>query len=235
MKYKYLIFDVDGTLLDFNSAYSQAQQAVAQALKINFSPEFVRADDEWSWKLWDEFGLGDVEDLTIQQNYHKLYDRYLRKHFMCMADIFGVKVNIEEVLRAYYTALSSSRTAMESDTLGIYQSLSLHHKMIIATNGLSPVQRSRVIDFLPMTAGLYISEEIGSIKPSQEFFGRILMDFGAAPCDYLMIGDSVSSDMLGAKNIGMATCWYNFKNKPIPDGSTIDYSISKLSELYSIV
>lgn len=235
MNYKYLIFDVDGTLLDFNWAYSQAQQAVAQALKIDFSPEFVRADNEWSWKLWDEFGLGDVENPITQQNYHTLYDRYLRKHFMCLADTFGAKANIEEVLNAYYTTLSSARTAMESDTLEIYQSLSRHHKMIIATNGVSRVQRSRVIDFLPMTAGLYISEEIGSIKPSREFFSRILMDFGAAPCNCLMIGDSVSSDILGAKNAGMATCWYNFKHKPIPDGNTVDYTISKLSELYSIV
>ena len=51
MRYKHLIFDVDGTLLNFSSAYSCAQRAVAEALKISFSEEFIQLDEKLSWEL----------------------------------------------------------------------------------------------------------------------------------------------------------------------------------------
>ena len=79
--------------------------------------------------------------------------------------------------------------------------------MAIATNGLGRVQRSRLADFLPMTAALFISEEIGCIKPSGTFFERITDVLGCAPHECLMVGDSLSSDIAGAKNAGMAACW----------------------------
>ena len=107
--------------------------------------------------------------------------------------------------------------------------------MLIATNGLGQVQRSRLKDFIPMTSGLYISEEVGSIKPSRKFFEQILSDLNGAPCDCLMIGDSLSSDIYGAKNIGMATCWYNPKQRTAPAVAMADFTISKLNELCSIV
>lgn len=216
MKYQYLIFDVDGTLLNFNRAYANARQAVAKALGIEFSSEFVRIDEELSWKLWDEFGLNNVKDERIQRNYHSLYDAYLRKHFECVAEAFGKKARIQKILDTYYAALSSSQERMERDTLEIYQALSQEHKMLIATNGLGQVQRGRLKDFMPMTSGLYISEEVGDIKPSRKFFERILRDLNGAPRDCLMIGDSLSSDIYGAKNIGMAACWYNPKQRTAP-------------------
>ena len=144
MRYKYLIFDVDGTLLNFSSAYLQAQQAVAETLGISFSQEFVQMDEKLSWELWDEFGLSHVEDETVQQNYHSLYDAYLRKHFACIAQAFGVRAETDAVLHAYYTGLSSSRKPMEPDTLALYEELSQQHTMIIVTNGLGQVQRSRL-------------------------------------------------------------------------------------------
>ena len=51
MNYQFLIFDVDGTLLNFSRAYANAQQAVAKALEIEFSSEFVQTDEELGWKL----------------------------------------------------------------------------------------------------------------------------------------------------------------------------------------
>lgn len=233
MKYKYLIFDVDGTLLNFNTAYSCAQQTVAKSLGIDFSGEFIRIDEELSWKLWDEFGLSHVEDETVQENYHKLYDAYLRKHFASVAQAFGVKANIDTVLQAYYAALASSHEWMEPDTLDIYRALSEQHKMIIATNGIGQIQRSRLQDFLPMTAGLFISEEIGCIKPSKGFFTRILDRVQCIPDECLMIGDSLSTDIAGAKKAGIPTCWYNFKQKPVCGDLPADYCISVIKELIS--
>lgn len=234
MKYKCLIFDVDGTLLNFSSAYACAQRAVAKTLGIDFSQEFVQMDEKLSWELWDEFGLSHVEDETVQQNYHSLYDAYLRKHFCCIAQTFGVKAEVDTVLQTYYTALSSSNKTMEFDTLDVYRALSGQHVMAIATNGLGRVQRSRLLAFLPVTAALFISEEVGLIKPSKLFFRHIIDALECTPSECLMVGDSLSSDIAGAKNAGMATCWYNHKGEECSNPKIVDYHISKLRQLFTL-
>ncbi len=175
-----------------------------------------------------------MEDETVQQNYHPLYEAYLRKHFTCIAQAFGVEAEPDRALEAYYTALSSSREPMEPDTLEVYRALSRQHTMIIATNGMGQVQRSRLRDFFPITARLYISEEVGQIKPSPLFFKRILDQLPCAPDACLMIGDSLSSDMMGAKNAGMAACWYDHTGQGVSRQKAADYRISNLRELLSL-
>lgn len=235
MKYRYLVFDVDGTLLDFGRAYAGAQRTVAAFLGIDSVSEFIRTDKDLSWELWSKYGLDDVENPHVQQHYHSLYESYLKDHFTRLADSFGVKADAAEVVDVYYAALSSSGDTMEEETLETYQSLSQHYKIIIATNGLRQVQRSRLADFLPMTAGVYISEDLGSIKPSRHFFNRIIDDFGGSPCEYMMIGDSISTDIRGAKRAGMSACWYDAKRKGCLSESGADFSISKLCELKQIL
>lgn len=235
MGYEYLIFDVDGTLLDFNLAYSRAQRTVASKINVSFSEEYVRKDEALSWKLWEEFGLDNVEDKTVQKQYHSLYKSYLQKHFECLAEEFGSKAAIDDVMNTYFEAISSSRETMEGCTLGIFEELSHTHKMIIATNGIGQIQRARLKAFLPTIDAVYISEEIGAIKPSHTFFNRILSDLECIPSKCLMIGDSISSDIIGAKKVGISTCWYNFKKKPIPEDFPADYSISSIKELAPLV
>ena len=47
----------------------------------------------------------------------------------------------------------------------------------------------------------------------------------------LLIGDSLSTDILGGMNNGIDTCWYNPNNKPIPNRYTPTISINKLLQL----
>ena len=44
MGYRYLIFDVDGTLLDFGRAYACAQKAIAEKLNAAYTPEYYYLD-----------------------------------------------------------------------------------------------------------------------------------------------------------------------------------------------
>ncbi|NBJ90052.1 HAD hydrolase-like protein [Acutalibacter sp. 1XD8-36] len=50
-----------------------------------------------------------------------------------------------------------------------------------------------------------------------------------------MIGDSLSSDIMGAKNAGIATCWYDHKGQGVSGRDAADYHISNLRELLSLV
>ena len=83
---------------------------------------------------------------------------------------------------------------------------------------------------------MFLSEELGAEKPCKEFFDRVFSVIGEDKKDKaLIVGDSLSSDILGGINAGIKTCWYN------PDGVKNngeikpDYEISDLHEIYKIL
>jgi len=52
----------------------------------------------------------------------------------------------------------------------------------------------------------------------------------------LMVGDSLSSDIQGAVNFGIDSCWLNESGRPAPqDGPRPTYWISSLAELRNIL
>jgi 2-haloacid dehalogenase len=55
------------------------------------------------------------------------------------------------------------------------------------------------------------------------------------PCQIMMVGDSLSSDMAGGIGVGMKTCFYNPDLKPIPRDMQIDYCVSSLDEIKNIL
>ena len=60
----------------------------------------------------------------------------------------------------------------------------------------------------------------GALPPSRIF------DPGQA----VIIGDSLTSDMRGGINAGIATCWYNPRNKPRRADIPVDFAIDNLME-----
>ena len=65
-------------------------------------------------------------------------------------------------------------------------------------------------------AGIVTSEEARAYKPRREFFDFALQKFGLEPNEVIHIGDSVTSDIVGAKSAGIKSIWINRKGKPTP-------------------
>lgn len=231
MGYRYLIFDVDGTLLDFGRAYASAQKAIAEKLNAPYTPEYISLDEKLSWKIWGEFGLDNTSDQDIQANYHCYYYSYLQRHFTCLAQALGQDKDIEELVECYLEHVALSCDFMEEDTFDIYRQLSASHKLVLATNGVTRVQRPRVEKLLPYTEAVFISEEIGCIKPGKTFFKEMLVSLRCSPEDCLMVGDSLSSDIAGAVATWIPACWYNPRGKQPPQDIVPAYIIRSLREL----
>ena len=97
------------------------------------------------------------------------------------------------------------------------------------TNGHTKVQHGRFdpSPLKPLFERSFISEEIGYDKPRPEYFDFVkaaIPNFD--PADTLVVGDSLTSDIGGGIAAGLATCWYNPKGNPVPDGMTIDFVVS---------
>ena len=90
------------------------------------------------------------------------------------------------------------------------------HKLYVVTNGTAHIQHRRfgASGLEAYMDGVFISEEMGTQKPAPEFFEKV---FAALEWpdkeNCIILGDSQSSDMLGGKNAGIATCWYNPKGE----------------------
>ena len=79
---------------------------------------------------------------------------------------------------------------------------------------------------------IFISEQMGAYKPSPAFFHACfaaIPDFDAA--EAMMVGDSLTSDIRGARNVGLRSCWYNPHYLPPRPDIPADYTIGALPEL----
>ena len=232
--YKYLIFDVDDTLLDFYPAFAIAQRNIAEKLGIELSKEYYETDDKCGWRAWEECRLDKTEEEDVQENYHVYYYQYLSKHFEYLLEAYGKVCDVQELVECYLKSVSTSKVMKEPDTLSVYTKLSKKYKLVLATNGIARVQRERLFDFLPYTYKLYISEAIGFIKPTEDFYNYIMNDLKCRVDECLMIGDSITNDIVGAKSIGMNVCYYNVKGKTKPENLLVDYEVNSINNLVQI-
>jgi len=233
--YKYIIFDVDDTLLDFGCAFHTAQKAIANKLGIDLSKDYMELDEKTGWRAWKECGLDNTESEEIQQNYHNYYYQYLKKHYLYLIQGLGLDMCVDELVEEYINSISASKVLMESYTLQVYRKLAERFRLALATNGIEKIQIERVSAFLPYTYKTYISESVECIKPSKQFFEYVIGDLQCNPKECLMIGDSITNDILGAKAAGMDVCFYNIKKKDVPKELAVDFVINSIRELENIL
>ena len=141
----------------------------------------------------------------------------------------------DELVKEYINSISSSKVLMESCTLQVYKKLAGHFRLVLATNGMEKIQKERVSVLLPYTYKAYISESIGYIKPSKQFFEYVIQDLQCDPKECFMIGDSLTNDIAGAKAAGMDVCFYNRRKKELPKDLCMDYEINSVQDLEKIL
>ncbi|MBR7083471.1 MAG: HAD-IA family hydrolase, partial [Clostridia bacterium] len=84
--------------------------------------------------------------------------------------------------------------------------------------------------------GVFISQEIGADKPSKEYFDRCVAhipDFSLG--ETVIVGDSLTSDVLGGINAGIKTVWFNVRDAKPSDTIIPDYTITSLDELLPLL
>ena len=80
-RYKYLIFDADHTLIDFAADEREAFKRIFAECGVETSGAMLDRCRWWSEKTWEDAGLSNVNDETIQRTYHDLYKSHLELLF----------------------------------------------------------------------------------------------------------------------------------------------------------
>jgi 2-haloalkanoic acid dehalogenase type II len=75
------------------------------------------------------------------------------------------------------------------------------------------------------------SEDCRAYKPRSAMFKRALSLLNVHPEDVLHVGDSLGSDVRGAKTLGMPVLWINRRERSTPSANAPDYSAPDLTGL----
>ena len=110
------------------------------------------------------------------------------------------------------------------------------YRMHICSNGFHEVQykKLRACELFDYFDTIILSEDAGANKPSKQFFDYALQKSGAVKAKTLMIGDNFNTDILGAKQAGFDTAYFNrFPDYPAPEPAT--FEVTNLSQLMDIL
>ena len=239
-QYTCMIFDADHTLLDYIADEYAAFERVYRTIGLEISPSLLAASRRYSEETWTEAGLYDVHNPEIQRTYHAVYRSHVEGIFQkvfaqypCPNPDWTAKKTGELFLRELEKEGNLLPFAEE-----ILKRLSNRfggaYTVCIATNGLSAIQRGRLAK-LEKYGRVYISEEMGFIKPLPPFFYKILQDEGVDFSQCLMVGDSLLSDVAGAKAAHIDACWFNPRKQKNTTAYTPDYEIFSLENLTDIL
>lgn len=227
MEFRALFLDMDGTFLDFEAAERQAFYRALSGAGVEPTLERCSLYSAINDGLWKAFERGEIGKQDIRrQRYTLLFER------------LGIRADGEAVERAYEGFLGEGHELMPHAG-EVLAYLHARYPLYVVTNGFAQVQRSRLklAGIRSLMRDCFISEELGVQKPKKEFFDRCFarMEGNLAPSEVLLIGDSLTSDILGAKNAGLSSCWFNPKGLENESGFRPDFEIHSLTELKDLL
>lgn len=227
MGYSILLFDADNTILDFDKAEAQAIRTTLKQYGLPDSDQYAVRYHHINQSLWKS-----LEQTGMTKE--KLWD----KRFALLFEEMGVSgVDTAAFNRDYIGHIREGAFLMPHAG-EVCRDLSQQHRQFIITNGITASFTKRFEDsgISPYFEDVFISEEIGYLKPDLRFFQHVAKHIpGFDPSAALVIGDSLTSDMAGGRQAGIDTCWYNPSATPLPEGAVVNYQIADLRQLYTIV
>lgn len=223
-KYNYFLWDVDGTILNFEAAEKKAIRNLFGKFNLGeCTDNMLKRYSEINKKYWELLECGKVEKKKM------LVDRFV--------DFFSeerIDPGIAAEFNAQYQLALGDTIVFNDDAFDIISAQKKTGKIIIVTNGTKVAQEKKLersgIDKL--ADYIFISEEVGYEKPSVAFFEKVISEAGITDLsEALIIGDSLTSDIQGGCNAGIDTCWYNPENLVNDSKLTPTYMIQNLHEL----
>lgn len=235
MKYKYLFFDLDHTIWDFEANSRQTLEELYQTMSLEakgvnnfdvFHRNYLTHND----KLWDRYRKGfiKVDELRWKRMWLTLLDFKIADEPLAreMGNIFLDLLPTRKILFPYTIEILNYLTEKQ------YQ---LH----LITNGFEKTQHSKL-----KSSGLdkyfievITSEGSNSLKPHKEIFDYAFKKTGATPEQSIMIGDAIDVDILGGLNAGMDQLHVNHLTKepvPVLENKLPTYTVYSLRELEEI-
>ena len=232
MRYKAIFIDIDDTLLDYIPC---CREAFDIAL-IGLAKEKGSKLDEKEPELFDLFfSISGRLFSEAKRGLHtvaEVMDLYPAE--FCERAGFPAE-SVEPFKHAFCKAWGTTHTLVPEAKETLETLRSRGFRLFAASNSFGHLQRSRLqhAGILHYFEDTFISMDIGYDKPDVRFYEEALHRCGLAPKDVLMVGDSMTTDIVGAQQAGLDTCWFNRYEEQREDAQPT-YVIRRLPELISL-
>lgn len=229
MNFKWIMFDADDTLFDSHAASMAGIRDSLAEYKIPFSDLIYEQYQAINLPMWQLFSEGKITIEKIKEERFVAFFKAMNREIPISGSAFNL----------LYLNNLAKNTDLLSGSLDLLRSLRGKCKLSIVTNGMKEVQRKR----LKLTQidhyfdSIIVSDEIGITKPDPRFFDHALasIEDNIPKEKILVVGDSLFSDIQGAKRAELPSCWFNPHQKEPNFDIKPDYEISCLGDLLNII
>lgn len=227
------LFDLDQTLLDFHASEHKALKIVLEENGFHYTEDIYDHFKRLNKSLWLEFEKGAI---TRTELFKTRFENIFEACGGNSSGIDPLQVNTD-----FIRTMSQNGVLMEG-ALEFVERLRNGVKdarIYIVSNGATINAEGRI-----KTTGLdkyidktFVSEWMGVAKPAPEFFDMVLNTIGEPKDSCIVIGDSLTSDMEGARRSSLKSVWF----MPLGDVESevtrydIDYVASDFDELYDVL
>ena len=194
--YRAIFIDIDDTLLDYIPCCREAFE-----LALPEHPEYFDLFFEISGRLFSEAKHGLHTIAEVMELYPKEF----------IATIGYPPEAVDPFKHAFRAAWGKTHTLVPGAKEMLENLQAKGYRLFAASNSIGHLQRSRLekAGILKYFEDTYISMDIGYDKPDIRFYQEALRRCGLQAKEVLMIGDSMTTDVIGAQKAGMDALFFD--------------------------
>ena len=223
---EFLFLDLDDTILDFQKAEHIALGKTLEAFGIAPTQRIRELYHRINKAHWEMLERGEITRDQVQLG-----------RFSGLMRQLGIDADAAQMNQTYMENLGVGHYFLPGAEEAVI-SLSKKYKLYLASNGTASVQAGRLksANISHWFQDVFISQDLGADKPDKAFFAEAFSRIpGFEKSRAMIAGDSLTSDILGGINAGIATCWVNPHHKPGREDIRPDYEIESLTQLEKLL
>ena len=221
-----VLLDIDNTLIDFNECARQSIIRIFNDFNLLYSDNVFKTFTDENIKIWKRLENGEITKAYLRANRWNI----ILEKLGLIADGPAIEELFEKgIAESAYVVTGASE---------LLEYLHKKHTLYVISNGFRAVQENRlnISGFNKYFSGMFFSEDIGISKPQKEFFDYCFRGINYPEKEnVILIGDSLSADIIGGNNYNIKTIWFNKNNEKCPDNIKPTYIVRTLSEINSII
>ena len=241
-----ILWDIDNTLLSFDAAEKAALKKEFEEFELGeFTDEMLQRYIGINRKYWQALERGEMTKPEV-----------LLGRFEEFFKVYNLPVENAPAFNERYQVLLGDTICFHDDAYNIIKGLKGKVLQCAASNGtkVAQVRKLKNSGLDQLLDLIFISEDVGAEKPSKVFFDKALAEVekwlqineanlegveayqgDLKMSEVIIVGDSLTSDILGGNNAGIKACWYNPKGLVNDTNAKVDYEITDLHQIYELL
>ena len=224
---KTVLLDLDDTIFDFHYAEAEALRQLFRQYGRIATDEVTKLYSEINDAYWKRLERGELTRAEVQTG--RFAELFARVGVDRDPEVANVRYKeIIADIHCYVAGAEQLLCDLRREGYSVY----------VVSNGSRSVQTRRLANAGLTNAfdGVFLSEDLGVEKPSKAFFEVCFSKVPSMkPEETIILGDSLTSDILGGKNAGIKTCWFNRFGKARRTDICPDYEISSLDQFIPLI